>query len=178
MRALLAVSLCVCLGLTAPAALVAQEQEEEGPGTRVVAVTSFQVPFADRETLLPWMAEYFLPGIQLNPHVVGFRMLFHNWGSDASRIVLVQEFEDISLIEADCGQPCEDYFEAHPEPEKGEEGYEEFQKGQELFTKYYSHHSDEIYASPMVFAKVEGEMVGTVGGPPEQEEEDGEGGGS
>lgn len=173
MRALLTALLCLVFGL-APAALVAQE-EEEGPGSRVIAVTSFEVPFPDRATVVPFMAEYFLPGIQLNPNVIGVRVLFHNWGGNAAQMAIVQEFEDISLIEAECGQPCDDYYDAHPEPEEGDEGYEEFQEAQALFNKYYAHHKDEIYVSPMGFAKVEGEMVGTVGGPPEEEmEEQGE----
>lgn len=173
MRSLLAAALFSTLTLAAPAALLAQEEEEEGPGTRVVTVTTFQVPFADRPQLFPWILEYFAPGIQLNPNVIGFRMLFHNWGSDASQVIMVSEYEDFADIEAECGQPCDDYFEQHPVPEEGEEGYEEYQEGQALFNKYYSHHRDEIYTSPMAVAKVEGEMVGTVGPPPEEPEEEG-----
>lgn len=174
MRTLLALLSCSFLGFSASSALVAQEQEEpEGPGSRVIAVTSFQVPFGDRPTVVPYMLEYFLPGIQLNPNVIGFRVLFHNWGSDASQVLLVQEFEDISLLEAECGQPCDDYYAEHPAPEEGDEGYEEYQEALELFNKYYAHHRDEIYVSPMGAAKVEGEMVGTVGPPPEEEEEGG-----
>lgn len=170
MRSLLAATLFLVLGLSAPAALLAQE--EEGPGSRIVAVTSFQVPFGDRSTVIPYMVEYFLPGMQLNPNVIGLRVLFHNWGSDASQVIIVQEVEDFSDIEADCGQPCDDYFAEHPTPDEGDEGYEEYQEALELFNKYYAYHKDEIYVSPMFVAKVEGEMVGTVGPPPQEDEGD------
>lgn len=180
LAAALCTALCTTLGLAAPTALIAQEQEaqeqeaqQEGPGSRIVAVTTFQVPFTDRSKVFPYMMEYFLPGIQLNPNVIGFRVLLHNWGSDASQVVLVQEVEDLSLLEAECGQPCEDYYADHPDPEEGEEGYEEYREGLDLFNKYYAQHRDEIYTSPMGAAKVEGEMVGTVGPPPEEEQDEG-----
>lgn len=144
-------------------------QEEEGPGTRVFTVTSFDVPFNDRPVVFPYMIEQVFPASQLNPKVINFRVALHNWGSDASQVLMISEYSDISEIESDCGKPCDDYFDAHPAPKEGEEGYEDYQKAQQLFNKYYAHHSDEIYVSPMDLAKVEGEMMGTVGGAEEGE---------
>lgn len=153
----------------------ADAQEDEGPGQRIVTVTTFRVPFNHRPQVFPFMIERVFPATQLNPHVINFRVMLHNWGGHASDVVVVAEYDDISEIEADCGQPCDDYYEANPAPEEGEEGYEEFQEAQELFNKYYASHRDEIFVSPMGLAKVEGEMMGPVGGPGDDDmEEEGE----
>ena len=163
----------ISLALGAPAVGRAQQEEEEGPGTRVVTATIFQVPFTERSKVFPFMREYFLPFTQLNPKVLNFRVLVHNWGSDASQVVLLSEYASFADIEAECGQPCEDYQTAHPEPEEGTPEREEFEERQAAFSEYFGHHRDEIYLANMEVAKVEGELMGPVGPPPETEEEGG-----
>ena len=168
-------SLAVMAALTllvviAPA--IAAQEEEEGPGTRVVTVTTFQVPFGDRGTVIPFMVERVLPATQLNPNVITFRVLFHNWGANAADVAIVAEYASFEDIESDCGQPCEDYYAANPPPEEGTAEREEFDEAAALWSRYYSHHRDEIYLIPMGMAKVEGVMMGPVGGE-EDEEEDG-----
>ena len=167
------------LALLASASLLAlpaslEAQEDEGPGSRVTTVTSFDVPIQHRSTVMPFIVRRVAPATQLNPKVINYRIMWHNWGGNASNVIIMAEYADIADIESDCGQPCDDYYDAHPAPEEGEEGYEDFQKAQEMFQKYYSHHKDEIFVSPMMLAKVEGEMMGPVGGP-QQDEGDGEG---
>ncbi|MFQ5530828.1 MAG: hypothetical protein ACE5FP_10850, partial [Gemmatimonadota bacterium] len=108
---------------------------------------------------------------QLNPHVLTSRVLFHAWGSNADQIIMVAEYASLADVDAECGQPCDDYFEANPAPEEGDEGYEAFVEGRDAFLKYYSHHSDEIYAAPMGLATTEGEVLGRVG-PAEDEGDD------
>lgn len=144
-------------------------QEDDGPGTRVVTVTSFEVPFNDRATVIPFMVERFLPAMQLNPNVINARLLFHNWGSNAAAIAIVAEYASFADIESDCGQPCDDYYDANPPPDEGTPEREEFDKAAALWSKYYSHHRDEIYSTPMGMAKVEGVMMGPVGGEPDDE---------
>ncbi|MFQ5890552.1 MAG: hypothetical protein ACE5JR_10940 [Gemmatimonadota bacterium] len=158
-------------GMAGPQAAYAQD-EDEGPGTRIVSVTSFDVPFGERGTVFPWMVEYFLPNFQLNPKVLNFRVLFHNWGSNAAAVALVAEYAEFADIAAECGEPCEEYREAHPVPEEGTPEREEYDEGQAAFNKRYAYHRDEIYVAPMITAKVESEIVGRVG-PPEEEEEEG-----
>ncbi len=136
--------------------------QDEGPGTRYVTVTSFDVPFNDRAQVFQHITERFLPAIKLNPNVVNSRVLLHNWGANASQVVMVAEYETWEAIEADCGQPCDDFYEANPAPDEGDDGYEEYQERQRLFSKYYAHHSDEIYTSPLGAAKIEGELRGPV----------------
>lgn len=146
----------------------AQAQEEEGPEPRYVTATIFDVPLEHRDEVFPYMEKYVLPATQLNPHVLNFRMLIHNWGSNASEVVLLSEYASFTDIGAECGTPCEEYFDAHPMPEEGDEGYEEFEKVQSMWLKYFSKHHDEIFLAPMEIAVVEGEVQGTVG--PDEEE--------
>lgn len=173
--ALAATVAAICATLVfSPVTAQEQPQEEEGPGQRIVTVTSFEVPFTDRPQVFPWMLEYFIPGTQLNPRVLNFRVMLHNWGSNASQVHFVSEYAEFADIESECGQPCDDYYEQHPEPEEGSPEWEEFAEARDLFNKYYAQHRDEIYTTPMMVAKSEGEMVGRVGPPPEENEENGE----
>lgn len=143
--------------------------QDQPPPTRIVAATYFEVPFGqERADFVNFLTEYFLPGYQLNPNVKNFRMLTHNWGSNASSMLLVAEYESFADIEADCGQPCEDYFAQHEAPEEGEAGYDEYQRKLVTFNKYYANHSDEIYSTNMNRAVVEGQMQGQVGPAPSE----------
>lgn len=165
MRKTVLIALSAVLSIGVPA--VDQAAAQEGPGSRYVTATSFSVPFPDRGVVFPFMEEYFLPNVQLNPNVRSFRVMWHNWGSDATQVILVAEYDSWDAIQAECGQPCRDYYAQHEPPEEGEEGWEEYDEAQRTFAKYYAHHRDEIYFTPMGQAVVEGEMMGTVGPDPE-----------
>ena len=168
---LLAAALALLLPLASPAAVDAQEGDEDGPPDRIVAVTHMKVPFTDRGVVFPFMRKYFLPQGQVNPNVVTQRVMWHYYGDDAQDVFIVTEYESLAAIEAPCGQPCEDYEAENPPPEEGEEGYEEYQEAEALFNEYFARHSDEIYFAPAALAKIEGEMHGPVGLPDEEEEE-------
>ena len=156
------IAACAALTLFVVTAQVARAQDQ--PVTRYIASTSFQVPYGpERGQVLSFLTEYFLPGYQLNPHVLNFRMLNHNWGSNGSDILLVAEYATFADIEADCGQPCDDYFAQHEAPEEGEAGYAEYNAKVQAFNKYYSNHRDEIYATPMGRAVVEGQRPAQIG---------------
>lgn len=161
-------SIAVAAVLIAPGSAPAQQQQQEQdvPGTRVVTVTTFDVPFADRSKVFPFMRDYFIPGTQLNPHVINFRVMIHNWGANAAQVLMVAEYAKFADIEADCGQACADYYDRNPEPEEGSPEWEAFVEGRDLFNKYYATHRDEIYTANMMSAKVEGQIVGRVGPPP------------
>jgi hypothetical protein len=145
------------------------EAQDAPPVVRYVASTSFDVPYQDRAQVVSFLEEYFLPGYQLHPKVLNFRMLNHNWGSSGSQIIMVAEYATFADIDADCGAPCEAYYAQHEAPEEGEAGYAEYEEKADLFNKYYSSHSDEIYATQMRRAVVEGEMQGTVGPTPAED---------
>ncbi|HYO46183.1 MAG TPA: hypothetical protein VEY33_05790 [Gemmatimonadota bacterium] len=149
----------------------ARAQEEAEPPTRIVTATSFKVPFgADRGNVIAFLTEYFMPLYQLNPNVRNFRLLNHRWGSDAMDFLIIAEYDDLAGIEAECGQPCDDYFAQHEAPEEGEPGYEEYREIEDAFTKAYQNHHDEIYVTRMDRAVVEGQMQGTVGPVPESDD--------
>lgn len=166
MRKMLLVAVCAIAAIAVLGVPTAEAQDTP-PVVRYVASTSFNVAFGpDRGKVISFLEEYFLPGYQLNPKVLNFRMLNHNWGSNGSQIILVAEYATFADIEADCGEPCETYFAQHEAPEEGEAGYAEYREKSDLFSKYYSTHSDEIYSTPMRRAVVEGEMQGTAGPTP------------
>jgi hypothetical protein len=144
---------------------VGSVRAQQDTPTRYVAVTSFEVPFTDRAKVISFLEEYFFPAYQLHPKVQNFRMLSHNWGSNGSQVVLMAEYDTWADIEADCGQPCDDYFAQHKAPEEGDPGYAEYRDKSDTFSKYYAHHTDEIYSTNMNRAVVEGDMAGTVGPP-------------
>jgi len=170
---LMGMTLTLVFAIEALAPTTIAAQENEGRGSRVITVTRFDVPFKYRSTLIPWMQEYFFPFTQLNPKIRNFRVLFHHFGSDPSQIVILAEYDDLADIEAECGAPCKEYMEAHPHPEKGDEGYEEFQAAFDLFSKHYGKHQDDIYTAPLEFAIVEREPQGTIGPKPDNEEDGG-----
>lgn len=164
-RGAFALVLIATLALAATPALA----QDDGPENRVLVVTSFDVPYQHRSTVFPWMVEYFIPGLQLNPNVLNLRVLWHWYGPQASQVSIAAEYAEFADIEAECGAPCEEYQEAHPTPEEGDEGYEAYQEAQEIFNKYFSHHTDMIYVSGMQWAKTDGELHGRVGPPPDEE---------
>ena len=153
----------------------AQAQEED-PGTRSVVIATFEVPYHVRDKVVPYIQEHEVPLQRLNPNVLTYRVLVHRWGSDGAELAYYWELEELADIDSlgveDCGQPCEEYRKEHPEPEEGDERYEEFKEAERLYQKYYSSHRDEIYVAPMEAAKTEGEIHGTVG-PPEEDESEG-----
>lgn len=170
-RFLLALGMLVVAGFGMPHSAVAQD--DEGPGTRVMTVTTWDVPYGeDRGTFMQWFRNWFLPQAQMNPNVLNLRVAFHAWGSNGDQLVMVTEYASMETLAAGCGEPCSDWNEANPAPEEGDDGYDEFQAGLQLFQKYYSHHSDEIFTSPMAMAKVEGEVMGRIGPPADEDGDD------
>lgn len=161
-KILLVAGMAMLVGWSIPQHAVAQDGD--GPGTRTVTVTSFDVPYGpNRGPALSFMRNRLLVNTQLNPNVITSRVLFHAWGSNADQVIMVAEYADMEGLAAGCGQPCADWNEANPAPEEGDEGYEAFDNGRTLFFKYYSHHTDEIYSVPMGLAKTEGEVLGRIG---------------
>lgn len=156
----------LALVLLSGTSLVAQETEPE-PEFRYITFTSFDVPFGERSTVIPFIEERFLPGILLDPKVKNFRMMTHNWGAKADEIVMIIEYENFEDIQGECA-PCDAYYEENPEPEEGDEGYEEYQEALDAFNRAYEKHRDEIYVARVDRrAILEGQRQGDVGAPEE-----------
>ena len=168
---LLAVGVVMLLGWSMPQ--VALAQDDEGPRWRTVHVISFELPpLGSRGPFFRHLRDRIEPSAQLNPYVINSRVMIHSYGSNASQIILVREYGSHEDMHTGCGQPCADYYEANPAPEEGEDGYDDFVEGRDLWRKYFSHHRDEIYNTFMAIAKVEGEIVGTVGTPDDDGDDD------
>ena len=158
---------CACALAIVLTSGYAQAQQQDASPMRYVTVTTFDVPYGpDRAKVMSFLNEYFLPGTQLHPDVRNFRLLTHVWGSDGMQVIMEAEYDNWADIEADCGQPCDDYFDVHVAPVVGEDGYEEYQEKADLFNKYYSNHTDEIYLTNMNRAMVEGKTPAWVGPTP------------
>ncbi len=172
-KILLAAGVVMLVGWSMPQIALAQDDDDDGPGIRTVHVISFELPpLGSRGPFFRFMRDRVEPNIQLNPHVINSRVMTHIYGSNASEIVLVREYASWEDMGAGCGQPCRDYFEANPAPEEGDDGYDDFVEGRDLFNKYFSNHRDEIYNAFMPVAKIEGEIVGTVGRPDDDGDDD------
>lgn len=156
----------VALTISTPAP--AQEAAESESPARLVAVTTFEVPYTDRTQVWEFMRDYYLPAMQLNPKVLNLRVLTHLYGSGGAEVVVMREVAEWADITAPCGAPCEEYQKKHPMPEEGSPGWAEFADARDLFQKYYSNHRDEIYSVITPATKIEGRIVGTVGPPAEE----------
>lgn len=144
----------------------AQAQQQDSP-MRYVTVTTFDVPYGpDRAKVMSFLNEYILPSTQLHPGVRNFRLLTHVWGSNGMQVIMEAEYDNWADIELDCGLTCDDYFVIHEAPEEGDDGYAEYQEMSDLFSKYYSSHTDEIYLTNMNRAMVEGKTPTWVGPAP------------
>ncbi len=169
-KVLLAVGMGMLVGWTMPQQAVAQDGD--GPGTHVISVTTWTVPYGQRGPFFDFFMNRVWPATQLNPHVINARLMGHLHGSRGDQIVAIVEYADMEGLGAACGQPCTDYFDANPAPEEGDEGYEEFEEGRASFQRWYSRHSDEIYNVPMNSAVSDGEPVGDVGTPDDDGDDD------
>ena len=92
------------------------------------------------------------PMARANPNIIAFYVLQHYYGSDSRDVVLVRVYKDLAAIEAPCGEPCQEWWDAADFPEEGEEGYDEMREEWEAFMKYNGRHSDEIYTARLDLA--------------------------
>lgn len=162
-----ALSAIACTLVPAPALAQEDAQEDESPA-RMVAVTTFEVPYTDRAQVWSFMRDHYLPAIQLHPKVLNLRVMTHMYGSGGAEVIIMREVADWADINSPCGEPCAEYREAHPIPDEGSAGWDDYAAARDLFQKYYSTHRDEIYSVIRAATKIEGRVVGTVGPPAEE----------
>ena len=164
LRSLAAAVASLALLAVSTAGLAAQqdEAEDEEPGSRIVAITTFSIPHHVRSEVIPFMRRHVIPLNQLNPNIETFRVLIHRWGSDGTTMAFYREYADMEALDAPCGEPCETFRENHPVPEEGEEGYEAHQEAERLWDKYFGPHKDEVYWSPLSEGRTEGEPTGPI----------------
>ncbi len=139
--------------LLAPAAAMAQEEDEGPPPTGVVTMMTFKVPLGEeRGKVMDWIDKVVAPMARLNPNIMAFYVLQHYYGADSRDVVLVRVYNDFGSVEAECGAPCQEWWDANM-PAEGTPESEEWQDLWRTFQKYSGRHSDEIYTARLDLAK-------------------------
>jgi hypothetical protein len=124
-------------------------------------VTSFRPYGPDRAKVMSFLNEY-IPAEHAAPPGCSYFRLTHVW-EHGMRVIMEAEYDNWADIQLDCGPTCDDYFVIHEAPEEGDDGYAEYREMSDLFSKYYSSHTDEIYLTNMNRALVEGQRPNWVG---------------
>lgn len=139
-------------GILLPTALLAQAAQQPPSETRFVTVSSFRVPIGpDRTTVLQYMEKWMVPPARMDQNVLSYRVGFHNWGSNASDMVIIAEYLTWPAINADCA-PCTKWLE-DSRPKEGTPERKTYDDQLAVFQKYYATHADQIYAADMRLAK-------------------------
>lgn len=134
------------LALAAPAAA------QQNPEAHYLTVGTFRVPLGeDRGKVLEYLEKYMMPMNRLNPKVLSARMGMHNYGPNASDMIIMLEFADWADITAPC-DPCQRAAEA-AEPKAGTPERKAYDELLAVWLKYYSGHMDNIYVVPAALIK-------------------------
>lgn len=149
----LIVGLAVLAYMLVPQALQAQDGDG-APERVVVAMAKVHVPLGEpRQQFMEFVERVVAPQARNNPNVLAFYVLEHFYGANSSDVVVVRVFENLAAIETPCGAPCRDWAEANW-PDEGEEGYEELSELSDVYWKYFSKHSDEVFTSRADLSKM------------------------
>ena len=132
----------------------ARAQDDEGPRVHYITTSTFDVPIGpERQKVMTFIRNVMVPQAKVNPNILSFRVATHDYGTDSRDVVLIREYASWEAIEADCGKPCDDYWEANPGPEEGSDDYKTWQEAWEAFRDHYATHRDEIYTYRVEMAK-------------------------
>jgi hypothetical protein len=135
----------VLAALCMPAAASAQAQ----PEVRYLTVSKFQMP-ADsmqRRLVMLNIDSVMVPYARMDPNVLSYRVLTHNWGADSDDILIVAEYGSWSAIEAVC-DACNTWVTSKT-PAAGTQERARWDAMGDAFARAYAGHADEIYASPV-----------------------------
>jgi hypothetical protein len=144
-------ALALCL-IVMPESAVAQD--DDGPEYRYITMSTFHVPMGpERQKVMTFIRNVMAPQAKVNPNVLSFRVALHDYGTDSRDIVLIREYASWEAIDADCGKPCDDYWDANPRPEDGTAEQQAWREAWQAFRDHYAQHSDEIYRVNMDLAK-------------------------
>ena len=127
-------------------------QEEEGPETRIMTITTLTVPFGeDFGKFLDFVDTYIVPQVQADPYMLSYRIGTHYYGQTRPNIWIISEYASLSDIEAsdDWGSVWfeEHYPEGTPEAEAAQEAFSK------VFLPLFAKHTDEILNVDMSRAK-------------------------
>jgi hypothetical protein len=146
--------LLVLLGACAPAISTAQvPTQQPQQEVRYVTVSKFAMPqdTTQRRLMLMAIDSVFVPQARMDPNVLSYRVLTHNWGANSSDILIMAEYPNWAAIEAVCAA-CEQWVESKT-PAVGTPERARWDAMGAAFQRAYEGHSDEIYAAQMRRAK-------------------------
>ena len=136
----------------APQVALAQDAQEAPSEEMIITISKFKVPLGeDRMKVMQFIQEVMVPQEEANPNVQGFYVLNHFYGADAEDVLLVRAYASLGAIDTPCGEPCEAWAESMPK--QGTPESDELMALSQVFMKYYSSHSDEIYSSTLGFGR-------------------------
>jgi hypothetical protein len=144
------VLLTACAPAIGGAQAAAQQPQQE---VRYVTITKFQMPrdTADMRLLMMAIDSVMVPQARMNPNVLSYRVLTHNWGANSSDILIMAEYPNWAAIEAEC-QACDQWLQSKM-PAEGTPERAQWNAMGSAFQRAYAGHSDEIYAAQMRRAK-------------------------
>lgn len=131
----------------------AQAAQQQTPQMRVMTISTFKVPLGeDRQKIVEYMRKWMVEPARMNPNVLSYRVLQHMYGSDASEIAIVAEYDNWAAITAPC-EPCQAWMEKSM-PAEGTPQRKEVDAMLEVFLKYYSDHADQVYVASLDLTKL------------------------
>lgn len=142
------------LALSLVATPMSARAQDEEPAVRYVTTSTFDVPMGpERQKVMTFIRNVMVPTARVNPHILSFRVAVHDYGTDSRDVVLIREYASWDAIEAECGKPCDDYWDANPGPEEDTDEGKEWRAAWEAFRDHYATHRDEIYTYRVDMAK-------------------------
>ncbi len=149
-----ALPIFVLLSAGAPAIGTAQAAPQQAQQeVRFVTITKIQMPqdSADARALMTMIDSVFVPQARMNPNVLSYRVLQHNWGANSRDVLILAEYPSWAAIEADC-QACDEWLRSKT-PAEGTPERARWNAMQAGFVRAFAGHGDEIYNAQMRRAK-------------------------
>lgn len=132
--------------------LAAAQAAAPEPELRYVTTTRFEVPAGpERQKVLMWIDSVMVPQARMNPNVLEYRVIIHNWGHNSNDVLIVAEYPSWTAIEAPC--PACDKWAQSQERKAGTPERAKWDELGSTFGKYFAGHVDEIYVADMSRAK-------------------------
>lgn len=126
----------------------AQQQE-----VRYVTISTFAMPqdTMQQRLLMMTIDSVMVPQARMNPNVLSYRILTHNWGANSRDILIVAEYANWAAIEAEC-PACDQWLESKT-PAAGSAARAQWDALGAVFARSFQGHADEIYTAQMTRAK-------------------------
>jgi hypothetical protein len=128
----------------------AQQPQQE---VHYVTISKFAMPqdSTQRRLLMMVIDSVMVPQARMDPNVLSYRVLTHNWGANSNDILIMAEYASWAAIEAECAA-CVQWLQSKT-PAVGTPERAHWDAMGDAFQRAYQGHSDEIYAAQMRRAK-------------------------